>query len=136
LQWHTFMGSSGNDQGVAMAVDGSGNVYVAGYSNATWGLPVNPYAGAGDYDAFAAKLNSSGALQWHTFMGSSDNDYGRAMAVDGSGNVYVAGYSSATWGSPLNAYAGGGKDAFVAKLVSLKAMPGIPLLLLDTELSP
>ena len=48
-------------------------MYVSGYSDATWGSPVNAYAGGGD-DAFAAKLNSSGALQWNTFMGASGND--------------------------------------------------------------
>jgi hypothetical protein len=101
----------------------------ASISNSVVGYSLGPYNS--DYP-----LIIDPTLQWHTFMGSSDSDFGTAIAVDGSGNVYVAGYSSATWGSPLNAYAGGGKDAFVAKLVSLKAMPGIPLLLLDTELSP
>ncbi len=53
------------------------------------------------YDIFVLKLDSSGAYQWHTFYGSSDHDYGNGIAVDGSGNVYVTGYSYATWGSPL-----------------------------------
>ena len=113
-QWHTFMGAANfTDDGYGIAVDGAGNVYVVGRSNATWGTPVNPHAG-GD-DAFVAKLNSSGVRQWHTFMGSTDIDIGYAIAVDGSGNVYVAGRSSATWGSPVNAHAGL-KDAFAAKL--------------------
>ncbi|MBN1833983.1 MAG: SBBP repeat-containing protein, partial [Deltaproteobacteria bacterium] len=74
LTWHTFMGSESYDGGYAIAVDGSGNVYVAGSSTATWGSPVNAHAGG--YDAFAAKLNSSGVRQWHTFMGSADWDDG------------------------------------------------------------
>jgi uncharacterized repeat protein (TIGR01451 family) len=116
-QWHIFMGSSDYDYGYGIAVDGSGNVYVVGRSEATWGSPVNPHAGR--EDAFAAKLNSSGIRQWHTFMGSSMNiDEGRSIAVDGSGNVYVAGRSTGTWGSPVNAYAGGAWDAFAAKLNS------------------
>jgi hypothetical protein len=168
LSWHTFMGAAGNDYGNAIAVDGSGNVYVAGTSYFTWGSPVNPHAGsadvfvaklnssgdlqwntflgtssndygnaiavdgsgnvyvagysedAGSYmlwgDAFAVKLNSSGVLQWNTFMGTFDVlDYGNAIAVDGSGNVYVAGYSDGTWGSPVNAFAGS-REAFAAKL--------------------
>jgi len=109
------MGSSNTDTGSAIAVDGSGNVYVAGTSNSTWGSPVNAHAGGND--AFAAKLGSSGSLQWNTFMGSSSYDEGSAIALDLSGNVYVAGDSDATWGSPENAYAGGA-DAFAAKLDS------------------
>jgi hypothetical protein len=117
LQWHTFMGSASGDVGKDIAVDGSGNVYVTGYSGATWGSsPVNAHGGSDD--AFTAKLNSSGALQWNTFMGSVNNDYGYGIAVDGSGNVYVTGYSEATWGTtPVNAHAGG-RDAFAAKLNS------------------
>jgi len=114
LLWNTFMGSGGSDYGYGIAVDGSGNVYVVGYSSATWGAPVNPHAG-GD-DAFAAKLNGSGVRQWHTFMGSSGPEYGWDIAVDGSGNVYVTGNSGATWGSPVNGYAGGPSEAFIAKL--------------------
>jgi hypothetical protein len=112
-QWHTFLGSASDDFGKAIAVDGAGNVYVAGYSYATWGSPVNPYAWAAD--AFAAKLDSSGVRQWHTFLGSANDDYGNAIAMDGSENVYVAGQSNATWGSPVNPYAGDA-DAFAAKL--------------------
>jgi uncharacterized repeat protein (TIGR01451 family) len=61
-------------------------------------------------------LNSSGVRQWNTFMGSSSDDYGQGIAVAGSGNVYVAGYNDATWGSPVNPFAAGGSDAFAAKL--------------------
>ena len=115
LQWNTFMGSSSCDSGSAIAVDGSGNVYVAGNSTATWGSPMNAHAGGSE--AFAAKLDSSsGSLQWNTFMGSSSGDSGSAIAVDGSWNVYLTGSSEATWGSPMNAHAGDW-DAFVAKLL-------------------
>ena len=65
---------------------------------ATWGSPVRPYVGF--QDAFAAKLNNSGALQWNTFLGGRNHDAGRGIAVDVSGNVDVMGYSQATWGSP------------------------------------
>jgi hypothetical protein len=113
LLWNTFMGASNFDVGNGIAIDGSGNVYVAGWSENTWGSPVNAHAGGSE--AFAAKLNSSGALVWNTFMGSSSYDEANSIAVDDSGNIYVAGFSYDTWGSPVNAHAGG-EDAFAAKL--------------------
>ncbi|MFC1925011.1 Ig-like domain-containing protein, partial [Chloroflexota bacterium] len=113
LTWNTFLGGSSTDNGNAIAVDSSGNVYVTGNSGATWGTPERAYTSNGD--AFAAKLNGSGSLTWNTFLGGSSSDYGNGLAVDGSGNVYVTGNSLATWGSPLRAYTSNG-DAFTAKL--------------------
>ncbi len=113
LQWNTFLGSSDYDSAGGLVVDTSGNVYMAGNSYATWGLPVRPYAGGAD--AFAAKLNNSGVLQWNIFLGGSGDDFGRDIAVDTSGNVSVTGESSATWGLPVRAFAGV-RDVFAAKL--------------------
>jgi len=127
LQWHTFMGGSSNDWGKGIALDGSGNAYVVGFSYTTWGSPVNAYAG--EKDAFVAKLDASGALQWNTFLGSADeDDDGNGIAVDGSGNLYIVGTSDATWGSPLNPFAGGFSDAFVARLDSGGALSWLTFL--------
>jgi len=71
----------------------------AGLSYATWGTPLNLYAG-GDSDGFVAKLNSSGILQWNTFIGGTSGDGISAISIDSSGNLYVAGDSFSTWGSP------------------------------------
>jgi hypothetical protein len=114
LQWHTFIGGSGREESLGLTVDRHGSVYVSGVTGKTWGTPVNPYAGA--YEAFAAKLDSSGAQQWHTFMGSPSHDAGRGITVDGSGNVYVTGWSLRTWGSPENAHSGIEEDAFAVIL--------------------
>jgi len=119
LQWNTFLGGSNNDYGESITLDESGNIYIAGRSYQTWGSPVNPFAGAFGYDAFAAKLNSSGVLQWHTFMGASiKEEYCRGIALDDSSNVYIVGSSAETWGSPVNEHAGGSFDAFAVKLDS------------------
>jgi hypothetical protein len=124
-QWHTFFGSvAGWDEGYSVAVDSiSGNVYVAGDSDATWNgpgatAPLNPYSGAADI--VVLKLNSAGAYQWHTFYGSvAGNDYDNGIAVDSGGNVYVSAYSYAGWNAgvtaPLNAYSGA-SDIVVLKL--------------------
>jgi hypothetical protein len=99
-QWHTFYGSDNDDVGGAIAVDGSGNVYIAGRSAETWqGIeganPLHPHGGNGDI--MVLKLDSSGAYQWHTFYGSNGSDYGAGITVDGSEYIYVAGGSYATW---------------------------------------
>ncbi len=116
-EWNTFLGGSDKDEGTSIAVDDSGNVYIAGYSNATWGSPLNAHAGGND--AYVAKLNSSGVLQWNTFIGGSNTDYGESITLDERGNIYIAGRSYQTWGSPVNPFAGAfGYDAFAAKLNS------------------
>ena len=110
------------DYGSGIAVDGSGNVYVTGHSHDTWGSPVRAFTDhiVGDGDAFAAKLSSDGSLTWNTFLGGGYDDTGIAIAVDGSGNVYVAGTSFGEWGSPVQEFAAwyNSTDAFVAKLGS------------------
>jgi hypothetical protein len=116
LQWHTFLGGLDSDYGHEIAVDSDENIYITGYSETPWGNPVCAFNGGG-YDAYVAKLDSSGNLLWNTFLGGSGSDFGRGIAVDDSGNVYVSGDSHGTWGSPVRSF-GGEKDAFVGKLDS------------------
>ncbi|MEY2518651.1 MAG: hypothetical protein QOF24_410 [Verrucomicrobiota bacterium] len=113
LIWNTFLGG-GDASGEGLAVDLIGNVYLTGYSATTWGSPVRAYSG--NYDAFAAKLDPSGMLTWNTFLGSAGTDQSHAVAVDVTGNVYLVGYSTATWASPVRAYSGVDDAAFAAKL--------------------
>lgn len=113
LQWSTFAGGNGDDTAVSLVLDSSGNIFLGGYSNGSWGTPILGYMGG--QDAFVVKLNSSGVLQWNTFMGSIGDDYGNGIAVDRLGNIMLGGYSNATWGSPLRPFTGG-NDVFVAQL--------------------
>lgn len=120
LSWNTFLGGSDQDRGFSIAVDGDGNIYVAGSSDATWGSPLRAYTDAGD--AFVAKLDSQGTLLWHTFLGGGYPDAGSALALDPTGQVFLCGYSFASWGTPIRSHKGGYGDAFVAKLDSQGAL--------------
>jgi hypothetical protein len=114
-QWHTFYGSGNWDDGTGIALDSSGNVYVSGTSEGTWGSPLNPFV-VGYHNAFVLKLNSSGVYQWHTFYGGSST-YCNAIALDSNSNVYIAGEAWGGWGSPLQPYSGKA-EIFVLKLDS------------------
>ena len=120
LMWNTFLGGSvSNDYGEEIFVDGSGNIYVTGltdvsFGSGTWGSPVRPFMGQGD--AFVAKLDSSGNLIWNTFLGSSVFDWGKGLLVTRNGSIYVTGFSDAAWGSPIVRPFTAIEDAFIAKL--------------------
>lgn len=126
-QWHTFYGIADADsQFNGVAVDPSGNVYLAGVVHKTWGAPLHAYSG--NADVVVIKLNSLGVYQWHTFYGASPisgedgDDEAAGIAVDANGNVYVTGYSDRTWRGPGNANPlhahGVSEEMFVLKLNS------------------
>ncbi len=121
LMWNTFLGGSSTDNGYGIALDGAGNVYVAGDSGGTWGTPIRSYTNS-PHDAFAARLNSSGNLVWNTFLGGLASDWATGIAVDRSGSVFVFGESASTWGSPVRSFRAGSGDAFAAKLTSNGAL--------------
>ena len=89
-----YGGSSGRASAYVrgIAVDGSGNVYLGGYFESA-NLTTPALTKIGTSDAFALKLDSSGATTWaKNYGGSGARAYGRGIAVDGSGNVYLGGY--------------------------------------------
>jgi hypothetical protein len=117
------LGGSGYDQGVAIAVDSSGNAYVTGVTSSTDFPTVNaiqPTYHGGVYDAFVTKINASGsALVYSTYLGGSGLDSGDSIAVDSSGNAYVTGETSSTDFPTVNAIQPtnhGSDDAFVTKI--------------------
>jgi hypothetical protein len=114
LRYATFLGNSSTDCGNGIAVDGAGNAYVTGEAYS--------YNFGSSSDAFVVKLNASGtALAYATFLGGSDSDYGYGIAVDGTGNAYITGYTyssnfPAALGPGYDTSHNGGWDAFVVKL--------------------
>lgn len=115
--WNIFLGSSDSDAGCGVAADEDGNVYVAGYSLATWGYPIAPYTEFND--TFVAKIDRNGDLIWSTFLGPTGTagGHGCSIALDGLGNIYVTGLATENWGTPVNPHVFG-FDTFVAKLTS------------------
>jgi len=123
LSYSTYLGGGGDDAGFGIAVDGSGNAYLTGYTSSSNFPTANPLQATlgGTLDAFVAKLNPTGsALVYSTYLGGSGEDAGSGLAVDGSGNAYIGGWTSSSdfpTANPLQATFGGGlRDAFVAKL--------------------
>ncbi|MFH0900971.1 MAG: SBBP repeat-containing protein, partial [Pseudomonadota bacterium] len=125
LAWSSFLGGNGDDYGQGVFVDGSGNVYVTG---GTWSTNNFPTDGGfdttlgGSSDAFIAKVNAGGSsLAWSSFLGGNGDDFGNGVAVDGAGNVYVAGIACSdnfpTDGGFDTSY-GGACDAFIAKVIA------------------
>ncbi|MDD1720899.1 MAG: SBBP repeat-containing protein, partial [Euryarchaeota archaeon] len=77
-QWHTYYGSSSREDPRSIVTDGSGNVYVAGYGEATWSgpagqSPLRTFGGV-HTDFFVLKLNRRGTYQWHIFSGATNCD--------------------------------------------------------------
>ncbi|MGH3675395.1 MAG: SBBP repeat-containing protein, partial [Mycobacterium sp.] len=96
LAYSTYFGGAGIDVARGVAVDGAGNAYVAGYTQSgnlpVAGTPLKASLTGTNGDGFVAKLNAMGsALVYSTYLGGSDGDLPRAIAVDGAGVAHVAG---------------------------------------------
>ncbi len=121
-----YIGGGGEDTGLGIAVDTSGNAYVTGYTTSTEtsfpesGGPDLTYNGGGD--AFVAKVKADGTgLTYAGYIGGLGEDRGTGIAVDAAGNAFVTGHTdTAAGGFPASVgpklAAGGGYDAFVAKV--------------------
>jgi hypothetical protein len=136
LIYSTYLGGSGNDSGQGIAVDSQGSAYVAGFTSSS-NFPTTAAfqsSNRGSTDVFVMKLNAAGTgLIYSTYLGGSLSDGGSAfapfsigesqgpgIAVDSSGNAYVAGTTASPnfpTAAPLQApFGGGASDAFLTKL--------------------
>ena len=105
-QWARQIGTSTYDEADGIAVDASGNSYITGLTPGDLGGP-----NQGGDDVFVAKYDYAGTLQWATQFGSNKIDSAQGIAVDGSGNSYITGW---TWGD-LGGPDQGEVDAFIVK---------------------
>lgn len=125
LLFSTYLGGSGDDEVRDIDVDASGNVFITGYGAGgyptTSGAYDTSHGGGGFHDAFATKLNSSGAaLDYSTLLGGQKLDAGTSISVDSSGNAYVFGETESndypnTTGA-LDNTLGGFRDDFITKV--------------------
>ena len=150
LVYSTYLGGTRADVGHGIAVDGARNTYITGYTTSgdfpTSGALLQRTYGGGNTDAFLTKLNPAGsALVYSSFLGGSNADIGYGVAVDPSGNPYVAGQTCSTDFPTVGALQPGyhgNCDAFVAKTAtgpSISVSPGsvnFPAQALGTTSSP
>ena len=123
LEWVKTYGDSSFDRGLDIAIDSSDNIYVTGYFMRTvnfgGGNVTVTDPSSGGSDLFVLKLNSSGEFQWVYTVGGSNNDNGKGIDVDSSGNVYISGIFKDTvnfGGGDITSH--GNFDIFVLKLNS------------------
>ena len=99
IQWQRTLGSAQHEDGYGLTTDASNNVYVVGKTSVT--------TGAGSFDMLVAKYNSSGVIQWQRAIGGTSSDRATSVLHNGSGVLYVVGYSSSI---------GTGNHTFIAKI--------------------
>nr|MDP9463107.1 SBBP repeat-containing protein [Actinomycetota bacterium] len=102
VQYTTFLGGNSAETGAGIAVDAAGNAYVAGTTQSpnfptTSGAFDRTGAASNFSDVFVSKLNPAGtALVYSTFVGGSDMEFGRRIAIDAAGNAYVTGQTKSS----------------------------------------
>lgn len=124
LVFSTYLGGSGEDVALGIALDASSNIYVAGYTDSpdfpTAVASFQPGFAGGASDAFVTGLNAAGtSLRFSTYLGGSGTDVANGILADGAGKAVVVGGTASgdfPTASPLQAASGGGIDAFVAKV--------------------
>jgi Bacterial Ig-like domain (group 1)/Beta-propeller repeat len=125
--YSSYLGGSGTDRGLGIAIDGAGDAYLTGITSSSTNFPVTAGAfsmsyGGGAFDAFVTKFNPTGGapLVYSTYLGGSGDDRGQGIALDSANDAHVVGRTSSsnfptTPGAYDTSY-NGGDDAFVTKL--------------------
>ncbi len=153
LAYSTFLGGDSSDYGTAISVEGNGSSYVTGATSGpnysvdfptTEGAFDRTFNGGSNFfgggqDAFVSKFNATGsALAYSTYLGSSGDDRGYGIDIDGGGHAYVTGWVREaefpnTAGAFDRTYNGGVLDGFVTKLDPGDTTTGRILVLLDAQ---
>jgi uncharacterized repeat protein (TIGR01451 family) len=121
LVFCSLLGGVADDKGYGLALDSSNNIYVTGQTSSINFPVLNPAQATrgGNFDAFVAKISSTGTKLYATYLGGSADDRATGIAVNAAGNAYVTGFTASPnypVVSPFQISSGGGTDAFVTKL--------------------
>ncbi len=93
-QWSRGFGSTAGDNALGLALDGDGNVRVAGHFSGSVSFGGTTLVSAGSADVFLARYDATGAHQWSQRYGGTGTDIAQSLATDASGRMYVVGYYS------------------------------------------
>ncbi len=121
LTYSSYLGGAGEDVLTGVALDPAGNVYISGYTDAQL-LPApdggpNQNGGGGHLDAFVTKLDPTAtSVLYTTYFGGAGLDIAEGIAVDSSGNAYIAGFTESADFPGSNNTHSGVDDGFVVKL--------------------
>ncbi|TMK78120.1 MAG: hypothetical protein E6G45_07710, partial [Actinobacteria bacterium] len=133
LGYSGYLGGSAGDNSIDIALDGAGSAYLTGFTTSP-NFPTTADALDttldGGIDASVTKFDASGAdLVYSSYLGGTNADYGFGIAVDGAGDAYLTGYTSAsdfpTTAGAFDTTYNGNDDAYVTKL-DLAAPPPPP----------
>lgn len=99
LVWGTYFGGEGGESAASVAASPDGSIYVAGWTTssggvATAGAHKEVFTALAPYsNAFLAKFDSSGQLEWGTYYGGSSSDAARHCIADSEGGLYLSGFT-------------------------------------------
>ena len=133
LQWSTFYGGEDADRGNSIVKDAAGSIFITGQTSSvnfpTQNLGGDAYFDGvfnGDPDTFVLKFTNSGVLEWATYYGGANHDYGESITIDISGNVFIAGQTNSPnlptqdpgGGAYFDDTTNGQSDAFILKFTN------------------
>lgn len=133
ISYLTFIGGNNGDESAnAIAVDATGNAVIAGSAGDGMSTvaPIQSFFKGGADDALIAKLGTSGAVTFSTYMGGGGDDVANGVGLGADGAIYVTGATDSQdflTLEPLRGANAGARDIFIAK-IDPNATPNNPVL--------
>lgn len=116
IQWMTYLGGEDYDYCEGIAVDSNGNVYVTGRTNSPDFVGRNNSLHGHEFDSFVSRLSASGSVEWMTYVGGTEADYGLALVCTSDEEVLATG---STWSRDFEGRSNGShgqEDIYVARV--------------------